>query len=84
MLSIGFNKSQPAIDGNINRIMFRYLGLKNQTNHNKKRVYSKLMTFINVRPGDVIQSLMDLGSSICKHSSVDCENVHFLALVKLF
>ena len=72
VLSIGFNKSQPAIDGNINRIMFRYLGLKNQTNHNKKRVYSKLMTFINVRPGDVIQSLMDLGSSICKHSSVDC------------
>jgi A/G-specific adenine glycosylase len=72
-MSIGFNQSQPAIDGNINRIMFRYLGLKKETNHNKKRIYSKLSSFITSRPGDIIQSLMDIGSSICKTSIVYCE-----------
>ena len=69
LMSIAFNKSQPAVDGNINRIMFRYLGLKNQTNFNKQRINSKLNTFINLRPGDIIQSLMDIGSSICKPNS---------------
>ena len=72
VMSIAFNKSVPAIDGNISRIMFRYLGLRNKTKHNKKRIISKLITFIKLRPGDIIQSLMDLGSSICKSYSVKC------------
>ena len=74
VMSIAFNQSHPAIDTNINRVMFRYLGLKNKTNYNKKRIYSKLATFNNLRPGDIIQSIMDIGSSICKTNFVNCEN----------
>ena len=73
VMSIAFNNPQPAIDGNINRIMFRYLGLKNQTKYNKMRVYSKLSTFISINPGDIIQALMDIGSSICKPNSASCD-----------
>ena len=73
VMSIAFNNPQPAIDGNINRIMFRYLGLKNQTKYNKIRVYSKLSTFISINPGDIIQALMDIGSSICKPNSASCD-----------
>ena len=72
VMSIAFNIPKPAIDGNINRIMFRYLGLKNQTKHNKTRVHSILSTFISLHPGDIIQALMDIGSSICKPNSVSC------------
>ena len=72
VMSIGFNNPQPAIDGNINRIMCRYLGLKNQTKYNKARIYTTLSTFISVNPGDILQALMDIGSLICKPYSVSC------------
>ncbi len=73
VMSIAFNNPQPAVDGNINRIMSRYLGLKNQTKYNKNRIYSKLSSIIGLYPGDILQSLMDLGSSICKPNSVNCD-----------
>lgn len=73
VMSIAYNKPYPAIDTNIKRVMYRYLGLKNETNYNSKRIYSTLSTFINLRPGDIIQSLMDIGSSICKTNLVECE-----------
>ncbi|MFL3025824.1 MAG: A/G-specific adenine glycosylase [Candidatus Neomarinimicrobiota bacterium] len=73
VMSIAFNNPQPAVDGNINRIMFRYLGLKNQTKYNRTRIYSKLSTFISLKPGDIIQALMDIGSLICKPNLASCD-----------
>ena len=84
VMSIAFNNPQPAIDGNINRIMFRYLGLKNQTKYNQTRVYSKLSTFISLNPGDIIQALMDIGSSICKPNSASCAQCPLSTSCKAF
>lgn len=84
VMSIAFNQPHPAIDGNINRIMFRYLGLKNNTIYNNNRIYAKLTTFINLRPGDINQSLMDIGSSICKSNIVYCEKCPLSQSCKTF
>lgn len=73
VLSIAFNQPYCAIDGNHRRVLYRYLGLKNRTKRNEKRIASFLKSQIDKgRPGDINQALMDIGSSICKPKGVDC------------
>ena len=73
VLSIAFNKKIPAIDGNINRVACRLLGIKNLTQINKKRIYNKILAMVQVDiPGDLNQALMDIGSLICKPRDPKC------------
>ncbi len=78
VLSIAFDQPHCAIDGNLRRVLYRYLGLKNKTKRNEKRIHSFLQSQIESgRPGDVNQALMDIGSSICKPKAVNCHQCPF-------
>ena len=73
VLSIAFDKKIPAIDGNVKRVMSRYLGIKNITPKNYNRIKNKLKSWIsNQRPGDFNQAMMDLGSIICRSTKPIC------------
>ena len=72
ILSIAFNQVYPAIDGNVKRIFSRIY----KTN-NVKKIYNKAQNQIKhlmdgTTPGDITQSLMDLGRDICTPSSPNC------------
>lgn len=73
VMSIAYKLPYPAIDGNLTRIMIRYLGIKNYTKHNQLRVKKELSKFVDsLQPGDINQALMDIGSSICKPNITYC------------
>ena len=74
--SIGLNKKIPVIDGNVKRVMSRYLGLKNEINSEKDNIFKFLSKEIltTSNPGDFNQAIMDLGRLICKPKNPDCES----------
>jgi A/G-specific adenine glycosylase len=73
VLSIAFGKRYVAIDGNVKRVIFRILGLKNPTPYNNKRVKKTLEKFIpHKTPGDFNQSMMELGALICFPKNPKC------------
>ena len=70
---IAFNKPVIAIDTNVERVVARVYGLSGPKSKIKKDIYSYAKNFIHKkRPGDMIQSLMDFGSIICKPKSPLC------------
>jgi A/G-specific adenine glycosylase len=74
VMSIAFNKSIPAIDGNIRRVSSRILGRKKMGAQAQKRIRNYLEREIeHHRPGDFNQALMDLGSSICTPQKPMCK-----------
>ena len=72
VMSIAYDQSYPAIDGNLKRVISRYLGLRKITKRNLFRIKKKLNTMIQINPGDINQALMDIGSSICKSTIAKC------------
>ena len=85
VLSIAFNKKLIAIDGNIKRVVSRLLGIRNLSNHNKKRIKNWLETYIpESSPGDFNQSLMELGSLICKPKNPKCYECPMTKICKAF
>ena len=73
VMSIAFNKNYPAVDGNLKRVISRYLGIKKLSKRNLVRIDNQLKKMImNGRPGDINQSLMDIGSLICKPKEALC------------
>ena len=73
--SIGLNKKIPVIDGNVKRVISRYLGLKNEINSEKNNIFKFLSKEILTTSisGDFNQAIMDLGRLICKPKNPDCE-----------
>jgi len=68
IMAIAFNKPAPVMDGNIERILARYFAIKEPLPDAKKlfKPYaSKVFQGEHDRPGDLAQSLMDLGAGIC-------------------
>jgi len=54
VFSIGLNKTYPALDGNVRRVMARVLRIKNITKRNKKRIYNTLIKWMDKeRPGEI-------------------------------
>lgn len=72
VMSIAYNQRYPSIDGNLKRVMSRYLGLKKISKRNFLRIKKKMNTMIETRPGDINQALMDIGSTICKPTATIC------------
>ena len=67
ILAIAFNKPYIPLDGNIERILKRYLYLKKDNEIQKKNLIQKKNIFgISLRPSDYAQALMELGALICK------------------
>ena len=73
VLSIAFNKSYVAIDGNVKRVMARLTSRKKLSQYNLRFIKSKLLKFMDKnRAGDFNQAMMDFGSTVCKPKKSDC------------
>ena len=73
ILAIAFNKPYIPLDGNIERVLKRYLYLKNKKDIQKNNLIRKKSIFgISSRSSDYAQALMELGALICKPNNPLC------------
>ena len=73
ILAIAFNKPYIPLDGNIERVLKRYLYLKKEKDIQKDSLAKKKIIFgISNRSSDYAQALMELGALICKPSNPLC------------
>ena len=73
ILAIAFNKPDIPLDGNIERVLKRYLYLKKEKEIKKDNLSKKKFVFgISSRSSDFAQALMELGAMICKPSKPLC------------
>ena len=73
ILAIAFNKSYIPLDGNIERVLKRYLYLKKDKEIQKDNLIKKKSIFgISSRASDYAQALMELGAMICKPKNPEC------------
>jgi len=75
ILAIAFNKPYIPLDGNIERIIKRYLYLKKEKDIQKDNLIKKKSVFgISSRSSDYAQALMELGALICKPINPLCNH----------
>ncbi len=73
ILAIAFNKPYIPMDGNIERVLKRYLYLKKDNEITKDNLIQKKSIFgISSRCSDYAQALMELGALICKPTNPIC------------
>ena len=73
VLSIAYNKNYILIDGNVKRVLSRYLGIKTLSKHNSLRIKNKLRQLMFCsNPGKFNQSIMELGAILCRKYSPKC------------
>ena len=73
ILAIVFNKPYIPLDGNIERVLKRYLYLKKEKEIQKENLIQKKKIFgISSRSSDYAQALMELGALICKPNNPVC------------
>jgi len=74
ILAIAFNKPHIPLDGNIERVLKRYLYLKNEKEIQKDNLIQKKIVFgTTLRSSDYAQALMELGALICKPNNPKCD-----------
>ncbi len=74
ILAIAFNKPFIPLDGNVERVLKRYLYLKKENQIQKDNlIKSKKVLGISSRSSDYAQALMELGALICKPNNPLCE-----------
>ncbi len=76
ILSIAFQKKYAVVDGNVIRVLSRYLGIEDDVRATKTKnaIQEAADELIpEDRPGDFNQALMELGATICTPSNPDCE-----------
>ena len=72
--AIAFNKPIVPLDGNVERVLKRYLYLKSESQIQKKNlIKSKKDLGTSSRSSDYAQALMELGALICKPNNPICE-----------
>jgi A/G-specific adenine glycosylase len=73
ILAIAFNKPNIPLDGNIERVLKRYLYLKKKKEIQKDNLLEKKTIFgTTFRSSDYAQALMELGALICKPNNPIC------------
>ena len=73
ILAIAFNKPYIPLDGNVERVLKRYLYLKKGEEIKKDNLLKKKSIFgISPRSADYAQALMELGALICKPTNPLC------------
>ena len=73
ILAIAFNKQYIPLDGNIERVLKRYLYLKKDKEIQKDNLIQKKTIFgTSLRSSDYAQALMELGALICKPTNPLC------------
>ena len=74
ILAIAFNKPFIPLDGNVERVLKRYLHLKKENQIQKDNlIKSKKVLGTSSRSSDYAQALMELGALICKPHNPLCE-----------
>lgn len=74
--SIAFELPEPAIDGNVMRVVSRLFEIEADiAKASSRKIFDEAMRKIidEERPGDFNQAMMDLGSAICTPTSPKCE-----------
>ena len=74
--SIAFHQPVPAVDGNVYRVISRFLGIREDVGAPavQKRFRQEVLTLMPPeRPGDFNQALMELGATLCSPTSPRCE-----------
>ena len=73
ILAIAFNKPLIPLDGNIERVLKRYLYLKKENQIQKENLIKNKKVFgTSIRSSDYAQALMELGALICKPDNPVC------------
>ena len=73
ILAIAFNKSYVPLDGNVERVLKRFLYLKKENEISKENLIKKKNIFgISRRSGDYAEALMELGAIVCKPKNPLC------------
>ena len=73
IMAIAFNKPFIPLDGNIERVLKRYLYLKTDNEIHKDNLLKKKSVFgTSYRSSDYAQALMELGAMICKPKNPEC------------
>ena len=73
ILAIAFNKPNIPVDGNIERVLKRYLYLRKEKEIQKDNIVKKKTIFgTTLRSSDYAQALMELGALICKPINPIC------------
>ncbi len=75
VMSIAFNRAEPAVDGNVMRVLSRYFCLEDDIAKNKTRIQLEKLA-VSLIPdghaGDFNQALMELGALVCTPKSPGC------------
>lgn len=61
-----------VLDGNVERVMARFLALETPVREEKPRIRTHLQAAVPQRAGDFAQALMDLGATICAPRRANC------------
>ena len=76
ILAIAFNRPYIPLDGNIERVLKRYLYLKKDKDIQKDNLNKKKSIFgVSSRSSDYAQALMELGALICKPTNPLCNQI---------
>jgi len=69
--SIAFGKEEPVVDGNVRRVLARWLDQADPADGDLWRLAADLVA--GERPGDLNQALMELGAMICRPRNPECD-----------
>lgn len=75
LLSIAFGQPHPAVDGNVLRVMSRYLALEEpiQSKALQNKVFKAVQDWMKeVAPAHLSQALMELGATVCTPRTANC------------
>ncbi|WP_020619677.1 A/G-specific adenine glycosylase [Paenibacillus daejeonensis] len=75
IMSIAFNRPEPAVDGNVMRVLSRYMCLEEDIAKSSTRVRMEILAKSLIpegAAGDFNQGLMELGALICTPKSPGC------------
>ena len=85
ILAIAFNKAYIPLDGNVERVLKRYLYLKKNKEIQKENLLQKKTIFgVSSRPSEYAQALMELGAMICKPKNPECRACPILKSCKSY
>lgn len=76
ILSIAFEQKEAVLDGNVERVLCRYLNnpLDTSLPKNKKELWTTAQSLLpSKRIGDYNQALMELGATVCTPKNWNCE-----------
>ncbi len=75
VLSIAFDEPVPAVDGNVLRVMARFLGIEApiETSAVKQEITAKVEQWLHLgKPSILTQALMELGATVCTPRAPEC------------